>query len=139
MLISQKLKKMMVEPKLAGSTTMCCLQVLKKYRATVQQLSMEQMSLQEQAGRVAELEAERASLREQLAELSTRVESMETMNDPNASLALKRIQLKAKELESKLELEQTTRARLEVSSFNIVQHSVVHKFNFNFVNNIISS
>lgn len=100
---------------------------------------MEQMSLQEQAGRVAELEAERASLREQLAELSTRVESMETMNDPNASLALKRIQLKAKELESKLELEQTTRARLEVSSFNIVEHSVVHKFYFNFVNNIISS
>lgn len=69
---------------------------------------------------MAELEAERASLREQLAELSTRVESMETMNDPNASLALKRLQLKAKELESKLELEQTTRARLEVSSFNIV-------------------
>lgn len=88
---------------------------------------------------MAELEAERASLREQLAELSTRVESMETMNDPNASLALKRIQLKAKELESKLELEQTTRARLEVSSFNIVEHSVVHTFYFNFVNNIISS
>ncbi|XP_046684012.1 unconventional myosin-XVIIIa isoform X4 [Homalodisca vitripennis] len=88
--------------------------VLKKYRATVQQLSHEQMSLQEQAGRVAELEAERATLREQLAELSTRVESMETLNDPNSSLAVKRLQLKTKELESKLELEQTTRSRLEV-------------------------
>lgn len=90
--------------------------MLKKYRATVQQLSNEQMSLQEQAGRVAELEAERASLREQLAELSTRVESMETLNDPNSSLAVKRLQLKTKELESKLELEQTTRSRLEVNS-----------------------
>lgn len=81
----------------------------------MQQLSNEQISLQEQAGRVAELETERASLREQLAELSTRVESMETLNDPNSSLAVKRLQLKTKELESKLELEQTTRSRLEVS------------------------
>ncbi|XP_054281459.1 unconventional myosin-XVIIIa-like isoform X1 [Macrosteles quadrilineatus] len=88
--------------------------VLKKYRATVQQLSQEQMSLQEQASRIAELETERSSLREQLAELSTRVESMETMNDPNSSLAVKRLQLKTKELESKLELEQTTRSRLQV-------------------------
>lgn len=82
---------------------------------------------------MAELEAERASLREQLAELSTRVESMETMNDPNASLALKRLQLKAKELESKLELEQTTRARLEVSSLCST------KIKFEQINNIISS
>lgn len=83
----------------------------------MQQLSHEQMALQEQAGRVAELESERATLREQLAELTTRVETMETLNDPNASLALTRLQLKTKELDSKLELEQTTRSRLEVNPF----------------------
>lgn len=96
------------------------MQVLKKYRSTVQQLSHEQMALQEQAGRVAELESERATLREQLAELSTRVETMETLNDPNASLALTRLQLKTKELDSKLELEQTTRSRLEVTPLPLI-------------------
>lgn len=34
--------------------------------------------------------------------------------DPSSTLALKRLQLKTKELESKLEFEHTTRSRLEV-------------------------
>ncbi|XP_049839804.1 unconventional myosin-XVIIIa isoform X2 [Schistocerca gregaria] len=89
-------------------------EVLKKYRSTVQQLSAEQLALQEQAGRVSELESERASLREQLAELTTRLESMETLGDPSSSLTQRRLEMRTKELESKLELEQTTRARLEV-------------------------
>ncbi|XP_067015744.2 unconventional myosin-XVIIIa isoform X4 [Anabrus simplex] len=89
-------------------------EVLKKYRAAVQQLSVDQLALQEQAGRVAELESERASLREQLAELGSRLESMETLGDPSSSLMQKRLELRTKELESKLELEQTTRSRLEV-------------------------
>ncbi|KAK7864786.1 hypothetical protein R5R35_012278 [Gryllus longicercus] len=89
-------------------------EVLKKYRAAVQQLSVDQMALQEQAGRVAELESERASLKEQLAEMGSRLENMETLGDPSSSLAQKRLELRAKELESKLELEQTTRSRLEV-------------------------
>lgn len=89
-------------------------EVLKKYRAAVTQLSTEQMSLQEQASRVAELETERASLKEQLAELSSRLENIEIHGDPTSSLTVKRLQLKTKELESKLELEQTTRSRMEV-------------------------
>jgi myosin-18 len=72
------------------------------------------MALQEQAGLVAELEGERTALKEQLAELSSRLESMETLGDTSSSLAQRRLELRTKELESKLELEQTTRARLEV-------------------------
>lgn len=74
------------------------------------------MSLQEQAGRISELESERASLREQLAELSSKLENIETLGDPSSSLAQRRLEMKTKELESRLELEQTTRSRLEVNS-----------------------
>ncbi|XP_039298869.1 unconventional myosin-XVIIIa isoform X5 [Nilaparvata lugens] len=85
-------------------------EVLKKYRVVVNQLSAEQAAQQEQAGRVAELESERANLREQLAELNCRVESL---GDPSSSLTVKMLQFKNKELESKLDLEQTTKGRLE--------------------------
>lgn len=64
---------------------------------------------------IAALEAEKSSLKDQLAELAQRLESVEQLGDPTAnSLATRRLEFRAKELESKLELEQTTRARLEV-------------------------
>ena len=90
------------------------LQVLKKYRNTVQQLSSEQLTLHEQANRISELESERASLKDQLTEVTSRLENIETHGDPTSSLAVKRLELKTKELESKLDLEQTTRSRMEV-------------------------
>ncbi|XP_058804262.1 unconventional myosin-XVIIIa isoform X1 [Phymastichus coffea] len=89
-------------------------EVLKKYRATVQQVSAEQAHLQEAQVQIAALEAEKASLKEQVTELSQRIESVEQLGDPTAnSLATRRLEFRTKELESKLELEQTTRARLE--------------------------
>ncbi|XP_043283473.1 unconventional myosin-XVIIIa isoform X3 [Venturia canescens] len=89
-------------------------EVLKKYRAAVQQVSAEQSQLQEAQVQIAALEAEKSSLKDQLLELSQRLESVEQLGDPTAnSLATRRLEFRAKELESKLELEQTTRARLE--------------------------
>ncbi|XP_070161232.1 unconventional myosin-XVIIIa isoform X1 [Polyergus mexicanus] len=89
-------------------------EVLKKYRAAVQQVSAEQSQLQEAQVQIAALEAEKSSLKDQLAELAQRLESVEQLGDPTAnSLATRRLEFRAKELESKLELEQTTRARLE--------------------------
>jgi myosin-18 len=89
--------------------------VLKKYRMAVQQVSAEQAQLQEAQVQIAALEAEKTSLKDQLSELSQRLESVEQLGDPTAnSLATRRLEFRTKELESKLELEQTTRARLEV-------------------------
>ncbi|XP_014238086.1 unconventional myosin-XVIIIa isoform X3 [Trichogramma pretiosum] len=89
-------------------------EVLKKYRATVQQVADEQAQLSECQVQISALEAEKASLKDQLTELSQRLESVEQLGDPTAnSLATRRLEFRTKELESKLELEQTTRARLE--------------------------
>ncbi|XP_076296929.1 unconventional myosin-XVIIIa isoform X5 [Lasioglossum baleicum] len=89
-------------------------EVLKKYRVAVQQVSAEQAQLQEAQVQIIALETERNSLKDQLSELTQRLESVEQLGDPTAnSLATRRLEFRAKELESKLELEQTTRARLE--------------------------
>lgn len=89
-------------------------EVLKKYRVAVQQVSAEQAQLQEAQVQIVALETERNSLKDQLSELTQRLESVEQLGDPTAnSLATRRLEFRAKELESKLELEQTTRARLE--------------------------
>lgn len=99
-----------------------CYKVLKKYRAAVQQVSAEQGQLQEAQVQIVALEAEKSSLKDQLSELTQRLESVEQLGDPTAnSLATRRLEFRAKELESKLELEQTTRARLEVGCIIFVR------------------
>lgn len=85
----------------------------------MQQLSSEQSQLREQVGKIVELETERQSLKEQLNEMTSRLENVGSMNDPVSSLTVKRLELKCKELESKLELEQTTRSRMEVNFLSI--------------------
>ncbi|CAH0548527.1 unnamed protein product [Brassicogethes aeneus] len=89
-------------------------EVMKKYKSAVQQNSLDQMALQEQVSLVGELEVERNQLKEQLSELATKLESVESMGDASSNMLLRRSEMKVKELESKLELEQTTRSRLEV-------------------------
>ena len=70
-----------------------------------------QITIQEQSNRVSDLEDERNKLKEQVAELSTRISSLEGEHITNP--AQSRLELKVKELESKLELEQTTRGRMD--------------------------
>ncbi|XP_063697134.1 unconventional myosin-XVIIIa isoform X2 [Culicoides brevitarsis] len=89
-------------------------ELMKKYSATVKQLNAEQAAITEYELRITELESEKSSLKEQIAELNTRLENMESMGDSSAHLTNKRLELRTKELESRLEFEQTTRARLEV-------------------------
>lgn len=91
------------------------LKVMRKYRSAVQQVSIEQSHLQEAQTQIESLQTEKSFLKDQLAELSQRLESVEQLGDPMAnSLVTRRLEFRVKELDSKLELEQTTRARLEV-------------------------
>merc|ERR1712128_236363 len=62
-------------------------------------------------GTIQELEEERNKLREQLAEMSQRVDCLDA--DNVSSLQHKRLEMKIRELESKLELELTTRSRMD--------------------------
>jgi len=86
-------------------------EVMRKYKASVAAVSTDQITIQDQAATIQELEEERNKCREQLAELSQRVESLD--QDNVSSLAARRLEMKIREVESKLELELTTRGRLD--------------------------
>ena len=85
--------------------------VMKKYKAAVAQLSVDQITIHEQANAVTDLEEERNSLKEQLAEYAQKIQSLD--GDNVSSAQHHRLELKIRELESKLDLEQTTRGRME--------------------------
>ena len=51
--------------------------VMRKYKASVAAVSMDQITIQDQASTIAELEDERNKLKEHLAELSTKVEALQ--------------------------------------------------------------
>merc|ERR1711997_678420 len=86
-------------------------EVMKKYKASVAQLSVDQITIQQQASSVSDLEEERNKLKENLAELLQKIESLE--GDQVSTAQHQRLELKIKELETKLELEQTTRGRMD--------------------------
>ncbi|XP_037086110.1 unconventional myosin-XVIIIa-like isoform X2 [Pollicipes pollicipes] len=86
-------------------------EVMKKYKAAVAQLSVDQLTLQDQASQLTELEAERALLREQLAEKASRLDALE--GETASAHDQRRLELRVRELESRCEYEQTTKQRLE--------------------------
>ncbi|RXG53551.1 Unconventional myosin-XVIIIa [Armadillidium vulgare] len=86
-------------------------EVMKKYKATVSQLSVDQVNMSEQAQLISDLEHDKQVLQDRLTELSSKVEVLE---GETANIhTQRRLQMKIKELESKLDLELTTRQRLE--------------------------
>ncbi|XP_034663367.1 unconventional myosin-XVIIIa isoform X1 [Drosophila subobscura] len=89
-------------------------ELMKKYSATVKQLNSEQINVSEAEFKLNEMEAERNNLKEQVGELQHRLDNVENLGDPSMAMMSKRLELRTKELESRLELEQATRARLEV-------------------------
>lgn len=86
-------------------------EVMKKYKAAVAQMSIDQKSLAEQTQQICELESERLILKEQLAEVSTKLDHISVQTEDSARVHV--VEAKVRDLESKIELEQTTRGRLE--------------------------
>ena len=84
---------------------------MRKYKASVEQLSIEQNALAEQSMQISELESANASLKETIAELNAKLESLE--EDQVSQQIQKRFHMKIRELETRMELETTTKSRLE--------------------------
>lgn len=112
-------------------------ELMKKYASVVKQLNAEQSSVADSELRISELESERNSLKEQVEELHMRLENVESISDTSTNIQTKRwvfgvivitkihinhqfsrlffrFEMKIKELESRLELEQATKSRIEV-------------------------
>merc|ERR1711953_431752 len=73
-------------------------EVMKKFKASVAQLGVDQITIQEQSNRITDLEEEKTGLKGQLNDLMTKISSLEgeNLNNPTQS----RLELKVKELES---------------------------------------
>jgi len=85
--------------------------IMRKYKASVAQVTTDQITIQDQASNIHQLEDEKQKLKEQLAELCQKVDFMDVETVSN--LTLKRLEMKIRELESKLELEVTTKGRMD--------------------------
>lgn len=89
-------------------------EIMKKYSSSIKQLNTQHIAASEFELKIIELESEKNSLKEQNAELQARLENIESISDPSANIINKRLELRNKELESRIELEQATKGRLEV-------------------------
>ena len=85
-------------------------EILKKYKSSVAAMSTDQITLQDQAITIIDLENENEKLKEKVSEMTIKVEQLE---EDAANLSQhKGLQLKVTDLEQRLELEQTARQRM---------------------------
>lgn len=86
-------------------------ELMKKYRSAVQQMASDQKVLSEQTQQIMDLESEKHHLKEQVHDLSSKMDHLSSQAED--SHAVRRLEARVRDLESKLELEQTSKARLE--------------------------
>ena len=98
-------------------------EVMRRYKACVGAVSTDQITIQDQSLTIQTLECEWNKLREQYAELCQRLDHLEGENV--STVQHKRVELKIRELESKLELEKTTKTRMDTQI--IRQRELVEK------------
>ena len=86
-------------------------EVMRKYRASVAAMGTDQITLQDQATTIQELEGEQGKLREKVGELEGRLEH--AAGSTGGTEQGRRAELRLAEMEQRLELEATNRQRLE--------------------------
>lgn len=86
-------------------------ELMKKYKAAVQQMQSDQKLMIEQTQQILDLESEKHHLKEQVQDLNSKMDHLASQAED--SHAVRRLEAKVRELESRLELEQTAKARLE--------------------------
>merc|ERR1719210_85634 len=87
------------------------MELMKKYKTSVSGCSIDQITIQDQALTIQQLETERNRAQELLAEMEVKLDHFK---GEQVSVAQhRRLELKLREMESKLELEQTSKGRLE--------------------------
>ena len=93
-------------------------EVIRKYKSSVSTISQDQITIQNQASQIQELEMESKKLKEQLGEITRRLEEMDRNKgkdeaSPATVADIQKLEVKCKELETKLDLEKTTKGRME--------------------------
>merc|ERR1719188_2597461 len=93
-------------------------EVIRKYKSSVSTISQDQITIQSQGSQIQELEMESKKLKEQLGEITRRLEDMDSNKDkeeasPATVADIQKLEVKCKELETKLDLEKTTKGRME--------------------------
>ncbi|XP_070204311.1 unconventional myosin-XVIIIa-like isoform X2 [Littorina saxatilis] len=95
-------------------------EVMKKFKAAVQQQSVHQITLTDQLQQIEELIRERDQLRQQVADLTAKVQGYEEgMVDKHS---VTRLETKLRDYESRLELEQSQRQRSETHLSRLKEH-----------------
>ncbi|XP_077511478.1 unconventional myosin-XVIIIa-like isoform X2 [Amblyomma americanum] len=86
-------------------------ELMKKYKSAVQQMQNDQKLMSEQTQQILDLESEKHHLKEQVQDLSSKMDHLASQAED--SHAVRRLEARVRELESRLELEQTAKTRLE--------------------------
>merc|ERR1719293_26203 len=87
--------------------------LLRKYKASMASASSDQITIQVQAATIQDLELERNKLKDQYAEISKRLDEMGKEGTNTNAAQQQKLEIKVKELETKIELEKTTKVRME--------------------------
>lgn len=88
-------------------------ELVRKYSSIVKQLSAEQAVVSEYQIRIADLESDISLMKQQNADLTARLECFESSDDKNSNILNKKLEMRVKELESRMEFEGITKSRLE--------------------------
>lgn len=86
-------------------------EVMKKYKSCVAQLSCDQLTMTEQSSQLDQLNSEVTQLRQQLSEVTARCQQL--AGDSGSRDDQRRLELRLRELESRLEFESAGRQRIE--------------------------